>query len=43
VRPGRRVYVQPIPGAGALGLLNPAAVLLGAPLSLLAAGGEERA
>lgn len=37
VEPGRRVYVQPIPHADAIALLNPAAVLLGAPLSLLAA------
>lgn len=36
VAPGRKVYVQPVPDADALALLNPAAVLLGAPLSLLA-------
>ncbi len=36
VVPGRKVYVQPIPDSNALALLNPAALLLGAPLSLLA-------
>lgn len=35
VEPGRKVYVQPIPEADALALVNPAALLLGAPLSLL--------
>ena len=36
VQPGRKVYVQPVPGANALALVNPAALLLGAPLSLIA-------
>lgn len=36
VQPGRKVYVQPVPGSNALALVNPAALLLGAPLSLLA-------
>jgi hypothetical protein len=35
VQPGRKVYVQPIPAANALALINPSALLLGAPLSLL--------
>lgn len=35
VEPARKVYVQPIPDANALALVNPAALLLGAPLSLL--------
>ena len=35
VQPGRKVYVQPIPDANALALVNPAAFLVGAPLSLI--------
>ena len=38
---GDQVLVQPVPEAGALCLLNPAAVLLGAPLGLLA-GDQQR-
>ena len=35
VQPGRKVYVQPVPDVNALAVVNPAALLLGAPLSLI--------